>query len=51
MQRTKNAEQIQAEENIETIQSMDQRYRGETQDVRIRMLRFLVDGSMVIIGC
>lgn len=49
MQQPKNVDQIQ--DNVETIQSVDQHLRGEAQDVRIRMLRFLVDGSMVIVGC
>ncbi len=45
----KNIEQI--DDSAETIQSVDQHLRGEAQDVRIRMLRFLVEGSMVIVGC
>ncbi len=46
---TKSVDQF--EDNRETVQSVEDHFRGEAQDVRVRMLRFLVDGSMVVIGC
>lgn len=51
MQRMQRKQIEQAQDNLETIQSVEQHLRGEAQDVRIRMLRFLVEGSMVIVGC
>lgn len=39
------------EDSLETIQALDQNYRGEGQETRIRMLSLLFDSSIVIVGC
>ena len=47
MQREMN---IQAEENLEIIETLEQFYRGEAQENRIRMLSLLAGNGMVIVG-
>ena len=41
----------QLEDVFETFESIEQRYRNETQENRIRMMMLLAGNGTVIVGC